>query len=342
MRDIVIGLLADPDLPAALAERLSADLPERLGEPAATVDTAQDPFESMYPDHGRLMDKATERIRATSWDLAICITDLPIRSASGPVLASVDPASRVAVVSLPALGGVRLLSRLRSVVLPLIRALAERRVPSELPGLRVLAPDPEDGTVEIVWPGRFHRTRLLAGMVRANRPWQLILGLSRALASAMTGVAFGVLYSTIWALATALHPLRLAALTVATIAAMTVWLIAGHRLWESRSRATVVPDPQVRLRNASTAITVAVGTFAFFTALFAIALAAVAIVVPPAYLETTLGHPVGVGDYVTIALMASALGTLAGAVGSGLEDDTTVRLATYGYREQERRERVED
>lgn len=34
--------------------------------------------------------------------------------------------------------------------------------------------------------------------------------------------------------------------------------------------------------------------------------------------------------------MASVLGTIAGAVGSGLEDDTTVPRAAYGYREQER------
>ncbi|MGW5054108.1 hypothetical protein [Actinokineospora sp. NPDC004072] len=342
MGDLVIGLLADPDLPAALVERLAADLPDRLGDTTATVDTAQDPFESRYPDLNRLMDKANQRIRATSWDLAICVTDLPIRTAAGPVLASVDPVGRVAVVSLPALGGIRLLSRLRAVVVPLIRGMAERRVPTDLPGLRVLDPEPGDDAVEIVWPGRFQRTRLLAGMVRANRPWQLILGLSRALASAMTGVAFGVLYSTIWAMATALHPLRLVGLAAVAIAAMTAWIIAGHRLWEARPQAVLVVDPQIRLRNASTAITVVMGTAAFFTALFAIALAAVGIVIPPDYLAQTLGRPVGFGDYLTIALMASALGTLAGAVGSGLEDDSTVRLATYGYREQERREQVAD
>ena len=34
--------------------------------------------------------------------------------------------------------------------------------------------------------------------------------------------------------------------------------------------------------------------------------------------------------------MASVLGTVAGAVGSGSEDDAAVRRATYGHREQER------
>lgn len=339
----VIGLLADPDLPAALTERLAADLPRRAGTPDAVVDVVQDPFESRYPDYARLMDKARERVRDTEWDVAVCVTDLPLREGPDVVVARLDPKWRVAVVSVPALGGVRLLSRLRALVLPLIAALAERRAPADLPGLRVGGPDPDDGgdgdggddddgIVDIVRAGRYRRAALLAGMVRANRPWQLVLGLSTALAGAMTGVAFGVLYSTIWSLATALHPLRLATIAVAATTAMSVWIIAGHRLWEA--------GPARRMRNASTLITVALGTVAFFGALFAIALAAAAVVIPPDYLGDTLGRRIGVESYIEIALMASALGTLAGAVGSGLEDHTTVRKAAYGNRELERSNRA--
>ncbi|MFG2446699.1 hypothetical protein ACGFQG_27890 [Nocardia fluminea] len=39
--------------------------------------------------------------------------------------------------------------------------------------------------------------------------------------------------------------------------------------------------------------------------------------------------------------MATVLGTVAGALGSGLADDVTVRRATYGYREQDRRRLAE-
>lgn len=54
--------------------------------------------------------------------------------------------------------------------------------------------------------------------------------------------------------------------------------------------------------------------------------------ITPAYLTSMLGHPVGLGDYLGVALM----GTIASAVGSGLEDDATVREATYGHRERQR------
>lgn len=83
-------------------------------------------------------------------------------------------------------------------------------------------------------------------------------------------------------------------------------------------------------------LTVALGAVVFFLALFAVTLVAAAVVIPPDYLASILVQPVDWRDYLTVALMASVLGTVAGAVGSGLEDEKTVRRATYGYREQER------
>ncbi|KAF0845385.1 hypothetical protein [Nocardia caishijiensis] len=204
-------------------------------------------------------------------------------------------------------------------------------------GLRVVE---HEGEWRMVRSGRFGSLSLLAGMVRANRPWQLVMGLSSALAGAMAGTAFGVLYSSIWSLATAMGPLRLAGMTVAALSALSAWIIAGHGLWEQRTIGR--DDRYLALRNAGTVTTVAVGTIVFFLALYAITLVAVAVVVPPDYLSTTLARPCGPSDYLTIALVATVLGTVAGAVGSGLEDDVTVRKATYGYREQERRRAVED
>ena len=52
--------------------------------------------------------------------------------------------------------------------------------------------------------------------------------------------------------------------------------------------------------------------------------------------RATLANPVGPGEYLTLAWMATSLATLAGALGSGLEDEETVREATYGYRQQRR------
>lgn len=355
--EVAVGLLADPGLPATLADRLGEALPERLragvsDEVTWTVDTVHDPFEAMYPDGEPLVEKAREHVRGTVWDLVVCITDQPMQDGSGVFLADIHTADRVAVVSLPALGGWRLGHRLDAVVVAIVACLVtrsdeprqavaltelRRRLPART--TRVLEPE-ESGSpnLHVIRPRRRALPYLLVGMVRVNRPWRLLRGLSTALAGAMTGIAFGVLYSSIWTLGTALSPLRLAGVTVAAVTAMTVWIIVDHELWERRPRTGGSPDPDVRLRNASTVVTVAAGTVAFFLAMFVVALAAVALVIPPHYLATTLGHPVGVPDYLAIALMATVLGTIAGAVGSGLEDDLAVREATYGYRARERRQ----
>jgi hypothetical protein len=54
------------------------------------------------------------------------------------------------------------------------------------------------------------------------------------------------------------------------------------------------------------------------------------------FLEATLGRPVGLGDYLAIAWFATSVSFLAGAVGSGFEDEESVRKAAYSQRERER------
>ncbi|MBF6435388.1 hypothetical protein [Nocardia cyriacigeorgica] len=345
---VTVGMVADPDLPARLAHQLGERLPDLLARHDRGIDwkveVFYDPFEAMHPDDEHLIDKAAQHVGHTDWDLALCLTDLPLRTDDGIVLASLDRAHHVALISLPALGGWRLRNRLQELAVRLIDGLRpagvsrELRMPRPFHRARVETPDPS--TARIVSPRRIGLPRLLAGMVRANRPWQLFLGLSSALAGSLAGTAFGVLYSSIWQLATALGPFRLAGVVVTAIAALTVWTIAGHGLWERADAAGMAHGPDLALRNAGTVATVAVGTVVFFATLFLLTCAAVGLIIPPAYLGSVLGRAVDVGDYLTIAAMASALGTVAGAVGSGLEDDITVRRATYGYRERERRDRV--
>ncbi|MFG2446700.1 hypothetical protein ACGFQG_27895 [Nocardia fluminea] len=105
---VTIGVLADPDLPTRLAHSLRADLPgefERvLGERVSWQEPVNgDPFEAMYPDNDRLIDRARDYVGETSWDLALCVTDLPLRDARGVLVAVVDPAAQVALISQRAL-----------------------------------------------------------------------------------------------------------------------------------------------------------------------------------------------------------------------------------------------
>ncbi|WP_156058673.1 hypothetical protein [Nocardia rhamnosiphila] len=347
---MVVGVVADPDLPVRLARELVQNLPAELarrGDPSRwQLEVLDDPFEAMYPDLEYLIDKAGRHVRDTAWDLALCLTDVPIRSDGEILVMSLDLRHRVALVSLPALGGLGIRQRLQKVAAVIVAALS---APDRRAAGRVVAEatvhvrrsrvriDAEDSGVRVVCGRAAGYPALLAGMVRANRPWRLFVGLSAALGSALAGTAFGVLYSSIWQLANAMGTLRLTGVALASVIALTVWIVVGHGLWERRGPGKPAHGHDTALHNAGTAVTVGIGAGVFFVVLFLLTLAAVCLVIPPSYLASVLGGPVGFADYLMIAVMASALGTVAGAVGSGWEDDITVRKATYGYREQERR-----
>jgi hypothetical protein len=112
-----------------------------------------------------------------------------------------------------------------------------------------------------------------------------------------------------------------------------VWLIVGHGLWQRRSEQRQLG----RLQNAATVLTIVSGVLVFYSALYVLNLTAATLIIPPRYFAEVAGRPVGWTDYLRVALMASGMGTVAGAVGSGLEDDDTVRRAAYSTREQQRR-----
>ena len=51
-----------------------------------------------------------------------------------------------------------------------------------------------------------------------------------------------------------------------------------------------------------------------------------------------LRHPVSISEYLTLSWLATSLATVAGALGASLEDEETVRQASYGYRQRRRQE----
>jgi hypothetical protein len=114
---------------------------------------------------------------------------------------------------------------------------------------------------------RSGRGLLVAGMVRANRPWRLMLGLSSALAAALATSAFGLTQDTIWLLADALGPWRLSLVALGSIATLVVWLIADHELWERRNGYAARLGHPIGLYNAATVITVLLGVVSLYVAL---------------------------------------------------------------------------
>jgi hypothetical protein len=278
------------------------------------------------------------------WHLAVCVTDLPLRNGRRPVIADASAMHGVAILSLPALGAARLRRRALATVLQLLDGLvAERlvaagergdrrrrsRVDRRLADLAAVPDAPQGENLHFVTGVLSGNLRLLLGMVAANRPWRLAVGLSRALVTAVGAAAFSLVTSDIWRLADNLGAVRLAGLTVISVGATVVTLIVAHELWEHGNDG--LRREQAVLFNAATTITVVLGVLVLYAALFVIALAGAWLVLANGPLTKALGHPANPSDYFQLAWFVSSLSMVAGALGGGLESDETVRQAAYGY-----------
>ncbi|WP_055475974.1 hypothetical protein [Gordonia sp. HS-NH1] len=253
------------------------------------------------------------------------------------VLAELDRERHAAVVSLPALGPVprRALRTLIATIAGTMTGEDSIRGFEQQRGILVIS----DGDTEYVCAeGYSRRLKLMAGMVRGNRPWRLIPTLTGMTAAAAAAASFGIFFSTIWSMANALSAWRLAAITLLSLVLASVWLITNNRLWE---RATVTARPRARLYNMATVCTVVFSAVVLYAGLFAATLAAALIVIDESFLASQLGHAVGLRNYVYLSWLATSMGIFAGALGSSADSYDDVLRATYGYRERLRRQASE-
>jgi hypothetical protein len=358
--ELVLGLLAAPGWPTEVAEALAEDLPGLLADRVTDavswrVPVRTDPAVADMSRGVEAIDLARGRLLGEGWDMAVCVTDAPLRIGTRPVVADASATHGVALVSLPALGAVQTRRRARDAVIRLVDGLVgeslelgergpergarvSHRIASLAAPIRAVEPPDDDVDLRFVAAVVRGNLRLLAGMVRANRPWRLIVRLSRALAAAAAAVVFALVSSDLWMLAAALSWPRLLVLTVLSVGATVLWLIVSHRLWEPRQgRAS---RQQTVLFNVATTLTLLLGVASLYAALFALTIGTAALVIDAGVLGGALGHAAHPGDYVALAWMASSLATIAGGLGAGLESDEAVREAAYGYRVERASERA--
>jgi hypothetical protein len=350
---LTVGLLAAPglarDVADGLAGRLSSLLEERIPDVKWQVEVRTEALAGAAAMDVDLVKVARERLLSEDWHFAVCLTTLPLRIGRRPVTASASVPLGVGVVSVPAFGAVDLEDRVAQAVSRLVEGLASgdgaytrragagHRSRARL-GIRlrelsspVGTPHVADrGTVRFVTSTGPGNLRLLLGMVRANRPWRLIIGLSKALVAALGAGAFGLTSPAIWRVGDAMGWPRLLALGLMSIAAITVTLIVAHGLWEPpRSRAT---RSRILLINIATTSTIVLGALTLFAALLVITtLCDTALLLRPV-LERELNHAVGLSNYLHIAWLATCMATLGGALGAVVESDISVHEATFGYR----------
>ncbi|WP_439030664.1 hypothetical protein [Gordonia terrae] len=285
----------------------------------------------------------------TAGEVIVFVTEMPrlyqARDAGGApdstrnrvILAEVDRERRAAVLALPALGPAPRRA-LRTLIETVVRAMLDAGSMHELEDRRGLSVVRDGDTEYVLAEGYRHRARLMAGMVRGNRPWRLIPTLTGMTAAAAAAASFGIFFSTIWSMANALSSWRLGAITLLSMVLASVWLITNNRLWE---RSAVTSKPRARLYNMATVCTVAFGALVLYAGLFAATLIAALIVIEENFLASQLGYPVGLRNYVYLAWLATSMGIFAGALGSSADSYDDVLRATYGYRERLRRQASE-
>jgi hypothetical protein len=348
--EIVVGLVATPpDYPARVAARLTAELAGRLAErvDADVRWTVREGWGEVAPrrDGGveALLDDLARRRTDGRWDVAICLTDLPLHTERVPLVVQTSARRRVAMVSLPALG-LRQLRAVRAVVPDLVGRLlidaSDERVPAagwapaelvtRVAAIRRVVVGADDaGELGYVASRLTGRVRLLIGMVKANRPGRALLGLSKLLVGAFGTAAVALTSDTIWQMGDALGGLRLAVIMLLGLTALVAWLIVAHDLWEKPDRETSAE--LARMFNLGTILTLTLATAVSYLVLLAGTVLAAALLIDTSVLEQTLQRPVDFTDYLTLAWIISSLATVGGAIGSGLEDEETVRAAAYGY-----------
>jgi hypothetical protein len=349
MPPVKLGLIVTPaidlDVAEAIRDELQEALAERYPEVSWEIDLVRDPLAPPPVHLTELVSAARDRLLAEDWDLAVGITELPLRLSHRPLLSHASRTHGVALVSLPALGVVQRRRRLRSALVDAVATLIGdsredrgRRSPAVRLGverrLAELASDVDDDpdAQGVIFLARVlsGNLRLLAGMVGANHPWRLVSRLWRAMLGAVAALIFALVQVELWPLATSINPIRLAIPTVGSIAAAAVGLIIAHRLWER------APEPRVReqvaLFNLATTVTVVFGVSALYLSVFLISLVGAVVMIEPSFFANALGQrDVTVWDYLRLAWLASSLGTIGGALGATLETDETVREAAYAY-----------
>ena len=348
---LTVGLVGTPALDEATLATLARELEGRLDERYPEVDwrvvAAREALVDGPAGLPDLVDAARGRMMDDDWDLTVAVTDLPLRLDRRPLLTHASRSHNVALVSLPAVGVLRRQRRLLDSIADALAVLLGD-VPSERDaqgrprgGVRTrlieLGTDIENPKepLGIVFLARVFtgNLRLLLGMIAANRPWQMIPRLSRAMLGAVgVGVA-GLLSSDVWEIAASLDVWRLAALMVITAGAAVVALIAVHDLWER------APDARVReqavLFNLVTTISVAIGIGSLYAGLFVVSLGIAELAIDQTLLADAINASAGVDEYLRLAWLTASLATVGGALGGAVETGSAVREAAYARRGQD-------
>lgn len=105
----VVALLADPDAPTEIAQRMAQSLPARLTDKSGRgrrfgVEVVSEPLTSGTEDPPTLMRRIRDRGSAENWDIVVALTDRPLHSHGRKLVVNLSHEHGLALLSLPSLG----------------------------------------------------------------------------------------------------------------------------------------------------------------------------------------------------------------------------------------------
>jgi hypothetical protein len=123
---------------------------------------------------------------------------------------------------------------------------------------------------------------------------------------------------------------RLGAIAVFAVLVTTVTLIAAHDLWESSGDGR--SSDQIVLFNVVTSLSLLIGLLTLYAGLLLVTAVGALLLVSMPLFQEIVARPVGAAEYIELIWLVASLAMVGGALGAGLEADSTVREAAYGYR----------
>ncbi|MDY0404899.1 hypothetical protein P5G51_005340 [Virgibacillus sp. 179-BFC.A HS] len=377
MKQVTIGIVPAPGLPATICDKLSEKLEKILRkeipeEATWKVEVEIDQLTGAAEKVKEIMDQAIQLKETNNWDYVISLTDLPIFYDKFIVLADADIDEHIAQVSLPAFGGFPTPSKVQKTILHMVKELYYRHVNTQNnvqllnKGIGIKEKGTNRFFVKLVEAFRFSsiqrnefrqkcdgvsvrfvihpkwngRLKILSGMTVANRPWGIMPSYKKVIGLAFATGSYMLIFNTLWRLSALYGLPRFIGLMLLAIIGMVVWIVFAHNLWEKRSHYS---SSRLRLLyNTATITTLGISVLIFYVSMFILFLFAVTVFVPADIFKEVIEHDITFVDYFKLAWLVTSAATVAGAIGAGLENPEAVRKSTYGYRQYTRSKKMQE